>query len=297
MGEWTLQAKIMSSQPQDNSNPPDNTSAIVDVPIPPFINLVWDSPHIHEYVDFDGNAGWKCGHCNKSWKGKNHTKALTHLTGVGKDIAPCKGRIPEPWRLLYHSLVKKNAEKKSSKIARERDMQAELDERDRSTAEQLLSNKVRRSNSSSAASSSRALVDLCHSPDLQATTKARTITTVAPAAKKPKHFQTNIVVTRGKNNPEAERNLDVAISHFILANCLPLSLAEDELLNRILVCAQQTNNRYKPPHRMMVSGTLLEATFSSYVSSERSKLDIDAEKFGITVYGDGCKVQRSPLFP
>jgi hypothetical protein len=293
LGQRSQQFKIMSSEPQDETTTENNTDS-ADVPIPTSIHLVWDSPHIHEFVDFGGSSGWKCGHCFKSWKGKNHTKALTHLTGVGKDIAPCKGRIPDPWRQLYASLLKKKAEMKGAKILREKELSAELDARDNSTVEHLLAKQGRRSNASLAASS-QTMVDLCDSPEASSTNE-RAITSVAqPSKKKPKLFQTNIVVTGGKNNPEAERNLDVAISHFILANCLPLVLSECELFQRVLVCARQTNNKYKAPSRYKVGGHLLDATYASYASDERKKLDIDAEKYGIAVYGDGATIKTVPL--
>ena len=64
---------------------------------------------------------------------------------------------------------------------------------------------------------------------------------------------------QGKNPPEAERQLSLAINHIAAANALPLC----PLLNRMLAYARNTNNTYKPPKKDEMSGSLLEAYYNS----------------------------------
>ena len=53
---------------------------------------------------------------------------------------------------------------------------------------------------------------------------------------KPKHqWQSNIVTTMGKNSPQAEHELNVAITHLICALGLPFNLAETDVFKRVLL--------------------------------------------------------------
>ena len=116
----------------------------------------------------------------------------------------------------------------------------------------------------------------------------------ANESKIPNYFQTTIVLPTGKNAPQSTRMLDVVIAHYVIANSLPLSHAEDYLFNRILKYARNTNNTYKPPSKHEISTDLLNATYESYYNDEVSKLMIDASIFGIAIYGDGATINTVP---
>ena len=63
--------------------------------------LVWDSDMIQKFQDDNGNKKWRCLHCNcEPWSGQNHTKAIAHLTGFGKDMKACTAVILAP---LHHT--------------------------------------------------------------------------------------------------------------------------------------------------------------------------------------------------
>jgi hypothetical protein len=110
-------------------------------------------------------------------------------------------------------------------------------------------------------------------------------------SKIPSYFQSTIVLPTGKNAPQSTRLLDVVIAHYVIANSLPLSHAEDYLFNRILKYARNTNNTYKPPSKHEISTNLLNATYELYYNDEVSKLMIDA---AIAIYGDRATITTGP---
>ena len=66
---------------------------------PIVLNTIWDCPSItlDKIVDDNGKMikGWRCGYCPipaaPFFKYRNATKALSHLSSKGEDIAACKG--------------------------------------------------------------------------------------------------------------------------------------------------------------------------------------------------------------
>ena len=119
-----------------------------------------------------------------------------------------------------------------------------------------------------------------------------------PMAKKAKTYhQQNLVlaVATKKNPPEAERQLSLMINHFITANALPFHLSECPLLNRMLVLARNTNNSYKPPRKDEMSGALLDANYTSYQKSSLNNLLMNANVFGLGIYGDGATIGKIPM--
>ena len=92
--------------------------------------------------------------------------------------------------------------------------------------------------------------------------------------KKKKLHQQNLMTWQGKNPPEAERQLSLAINNFAAAKALPLSISECPLLNKMLVYARNTNNIYKPPKKDEMSGSLLEANYVAYHTKAMTRLMI-----------------------
>ena len=88
--------------------------------------------------------------------------------------------------------------------------------------------------------------------------------------------------------------LDVVITHYVIANSLPLSHADNYLFNRILKYAHNINNTFKPPSKHEISTNLLNATYELYYNDEVSKLMIDAAIFGIAIYGDCATINTVP---
>ena len=101
------------------------------------------------------------------------------------------------------------------------------------------------------------------------------------------------MTTRG--NPQAEDELHIAIAHWIAAHCLPFSMAEDALFKRVLVKARTTNYKYVPPTRYQVAGCLLDANFAAYQKDSLETLLADAETYGVSIFGDGATIGKTPM--
>ena len=82
--------------------------------------LVWDSDKIELYNDKEGKQRWRCHHCGENWAGKNHTKALRHVSRTLKgDMKPCSGKIPPHYKDAYMALLRSKEEDKSARKERE----------------------------------------------------------------------------------------------------------------------------------------------------------------------------------
>ena len=55
--------------------------------IPVNLKTIWETKKLEKILSPERKRMWKCHHCNKSWSEWNHTKAVRHVTGDGKDIA------------------------------------------------------------------------------------------------------------------------------------------------------------------------------------------------------------------
>jgi len=96
-------------------------------------------------------------------------------------------------------------------------------------------------------------------------------------------------------NPQAEDELHIAIAHWIAAHCLPFSMAEDALFKRMLVKARAKNHKYAPPTRYQVAGCLLDANFAAYQKDALDMLLADVETYGVSIFGDGATIVKTPM--
>ena len=237
---------------------------------------------------------WKCHHCNKSWSEWNHTKAVRHVTGDGKDIAACKS-VPHHWRNIYKSFMQKKQSQQASRENEVEKLSVSLGAKEAVamsvisiTKEAMLASRNPRKNPVSIDDASV----LENASVMSSLTKSYSYGSVQ---KKKKLHQQNLMTWQGKNPPEAERQLSLAINHFAAANVLPLSISECPLLNRMLVYARNTNNMYKPPKKDEMSGSLLEANYVAYHTNAMTRLMTNVDVFGMAIYGDGATIVKVPM--
>ena len=98
--------------------------------LPPIVlNTIWDCRGItlDEIVDANGKTikGWRCGYCPipgglggaPFFKYRNATKALSHLSSKGEDIATCKGlkNVPGDVCIALNALRHEKANKKTNR--------------------------------------------------------------------------------------------------------------------------------------------------------------------------------------
>jgi hypothetical protein len=104
-----------------------------------------------------------------------------------------------------------------------------------------------------------------------------------PQKKRKVYHQVPLVTAVDKNSPQAEFELNVAISHFIVANSLSFSLLEDLLFKQMIAKARYVNATYRTPNQADVGGKYLEANYTAYRKAALENLSSDAEIFGIHI--------------
>ena len=87
----------------------------------------------------------------------------------------------------------------------------------------------------------------------------------------------------------------MAIADFIHSCGLPFSLASHHKFKRVLELAKNAPKKYKPPGRNLVAGELLDMNYQLYKDKMMEKLQVDADIYGLSFFGDGATVKKSPL--
>ena len=273
----------------------DEDSSIDGIPLN--LKTVWETGKLEKtFHPETGKKAWKCNFCNGMWSEWNHTKAVGHVVGGGRDIAACK-MIPHRWRKVFSVFVNTKLTARAKRASDVHHFNLSLAEKEANAMTLYNTSKE----SMLAARNPRKIAP--HSIDVTSTTNNSIVSTLSkpsgePSAKKMKTYhQQNLVLsmTSKKNPPEAERQLSLMINHFITANALPFHLSECPLLNRMLVLARNTNNSYKPPKKDEMSGALLDANYTAYQTSSLVKLLTNANIFGLGMYGDGATIGKIPM--
>jgi hypothetical protein len=87
----------------------------------------------------------------------------------------------------------------------------------------------------------------------------------------------------------------MAIADLIHSCGLPFSLASHHKFKRGLNLAKSATSNFKPPGRNKVAGELLDLNFQLYREDMKTKLIKDAQFFGISFFGDGATVKKTPM--
>jgi hypothetical protein len=75
------------------------------LPLEPLeLTSIWGSDMILKFHDEAGRSRWCCCHCNGEWYEYNATKALSHVTGIVKDIKARSGKISSCYKYAYLDL-------------------------------------------------------------------------------------------------------------------------------------------------------------------------------------------------
>ena len=222
-------------------------------------NSVWQfTEALEKYYD-KGKAYWKCLFCKKPYSQHNASKALKHITKTGgPSIQACRAPIARDLLEKYRHYSQENTLAKVSKRKQS----------------DLYRNNVE--------DSQQSLVVAYE----QMSNKKQAISSDTSVA----HITGTGTVTQSW-----EKNLDIAISSFIYAKGLPFSICDNVHFDRVLRTAKQVPQTYKPPSRNKISGDLLKLNFESVQKSCCDELLKDADIFGLSLYGDGATVKRTPF--
>jgi hypothetical protein len=93
--------------------------------------------------------------------------------------------------------------------------------------------------------------------------------------------------------------LTSAIAKFVYCKGLSFLATEGDQFLQILKLACMVNSTYRPPNRNFLSNELLDVSYknrlSSYMTALETALDVDADVYGLLLFGDGATVHGMPL--
>jgi hypothetical protein len=221
---------------------------------------VWDFPLV-EKLGSKGDVRtqiWKCGRCGSTFKGWNATKVLNHCTKTtGKtDIKPCSGNIPKEVLASLLSFKHKKMGVSTMKRQYSEAFADDISTNQMSMAVALEASRIRSSKSASVAS----------------------------------HFDSSNGVAASNAT-----KLTSAIAEFVYCKGLSFSSVEGTHFSQILRLAKLVTTAYCPPTRKVLANELLDLSYDNRMDKFMTRLEMDADVYGLSLFGDGATVHGMPL--
>jgi hypothetical protein len=221
----------------------------------------WDFEKV-ERIGTRESPAWKCGWCGRTFKGWNATKVMNHVAkATGKtDIVSCTGSIPKATLSFFQAFRCKKMGMSALKRQHGEAIVDTISENQTSIAVHLQEKRARSSNSASAGNNYVALTsdDGC----VEATNATR---------------------------------LTAAIAEFIFCKGLSFSATEGDHFMQILKLARLVPLSYRPPNRNVICNELLDLSYDNRLVRYVAALDVDADIYGLSLFGDGATVHGMPL--
>jgi hypothetical protein len=103
--------------------------------------------------------------------------------------------------------------------------------------------------------------------------------------------------TDGGGSVEATNatRLTAAIAEFVFCKGLSFSATEGDHFMQILKLARLVSPSYRPPNRNVICNELLDLSYDNRLARYVAALDVDADIFGLSLFGDGATVHGMPL--
>ena len=243
----------------------ESKDAADDVPI--VVETVWDV--VDRFTQDDGRSGWTCPGCKNKFFGVNATKAKAHILRLGGfSVLPCHSwRDINQQKLELLAELHYKKEKESDAKKQKKEQEAAGIESAAAAAGNLLQGSARRSSGSIGSAGGGG---------------ASSGSSYTPSAISAFSSQTSSALT-------------MAVADFIHAEGLPFRLSESPRLALIIKLAKSAPIAYKPPHKMAVSGSLLDLNYTQVKSKTMSRLGKDADVYGVSLFSDGATVKHVPL--
>ena len=89
--------------------------------------------------------------------------------------------------------------------------------------------------------------------------------------------------------------LTTAIADFVYSKGLPFLACEGEHFLQILKLACLVSSSYRPPTRKSLSNELLQISYDNRLAKYFNDLEVDAEVYGLSLFGDGATIHGMPL--
>ena len=229
------------------------------------LKSVWEFEKIEKNQGTDEKSrSWTCGWCGKTLKGWNATKVLHHVTKAkGKtDVQACTGTIPAETLALFRTYG--NLKEGSASVKRKQNeaFAESVSVNQKSISVCFEGNRVRSSKSSSSCVSAGASLETDTNGGVAVSNAAR---------------------------------LTSAIAEYIFCKGLPFSAAEGPEFQQILKISRLVSNSYCAPTRKALSNDLLKGSYDYRMSCYFRDLEVDADVYGLSLFGDGATIHGMPL--
>ena len=89
--------------------------------------------------------------------------------------------------------------------------------------------------------------------------------------------------------------LTAAIAEFVYCKGLSFSAIEGEHFLQILKLSRLVSGKYRPPNRHLLGNELLEHSYNRRMEQSMVDLAVDADVYGLSIFGDGATVHGMPL--
>jgi hypothetical protein len=287
---------MSDNEDESDGNEGDVPNASPTAHVAILLDVIWDDDKIEKYTDNNGKNQWKCLWCGQSYKQWNATKALYHVNKeTGGDIRVCKStKIDEAHKAAYRRLFNKLIERQNSQTHLKQGKKRASDEYMDTATERYTAMK-RKKTPPSTTTRSDSISPASNLPSNQIQTQLNF--SAEPIQENPtldthRSYQPKVT---DSIEVQADGRLTMAIADLIHSCGLPFSLASHHKFHRVLTCAKQAPKNYTPPNRNIIAGKLLDINYNIYQNKTTEKLLKDAEIYGLTFFGDGATIRKSPL--
>ena len=258
------------------------------------LNLIWEDDKIEKYNDHKGLPRWRCLWCGSSFSQWNATKALFHVNkATGPSIRACTStKIDDTHKTEYKRLLNLYTKKQTS-LEKLADSKKRKSDQYMDTAAELYASNKRKKTPPSATSTS--LSSALNRPPTQIQTQLNFVTEQTNDLHPLDTHRSHQPKVTDSIELQAESRLTMAIADLIHSCGLPFSIASHHKFQRVLTYAKQAPRNYSPPNRNLVAGKLLDLNYEIYQTQTREMLLKEADIYGITFFGDGATIKKSPL--
>lgn len=245
-------------------------TALSNTSAPPKVELkcVWDFEKIEKHGGSDiQSRSWSCGWCGLKLKGWNATKALVHVTKTkgNNDVKACTGKIP-PETLTLFQTFRQNTLRTATVKRAHKDAFAENVSMNQKSISVMFEESRSRSSKSASSIVSNAAGNAVHVLD------GHQDVSVSNSAR-----------------------LTAAIAEFVYSKGLSFSAVDGDEFRQVLKLSRLVSTSYCPPTRKVLANELLQVSYDNRIQTYLKNLDIDAEVYGLSLFGDGATVHGMPL--
>jgi hypothetical protein len=242
---------------------PVSASAAESTTTNPVLDMktVWDWEKIEKLGGPDPfSKRWACGWCGLTLKGWNATKVMNHASKAAgnNDVKACTGNIPKATLAAFQAFRYKKLGAATAKRQHQDAFNDSIADNQKSIAVMFEQSRVRKS------------ATACDAIDMTGD-------------------------EGGGVGASNSMRLTSAIAEFVYCKGLSFSATEGEHFMQILKLARLVPSSYRPPNRRLLSNDLLRISYESRLDKYIRDLDVDAEVYGLTLFGDGATVHGMPL--